>query len=64
EGLGDFSALVKEEGLGLVVRGDEVGPLARPLATERARLMAFAKERFTKEAHREAYARLLGELGA
>ncbi|MCB0812946.1 MAG: hypothetical protein KDB87_07255, partial [Flavobacteriales bacterium] len=78
EGLGDFSALVKEEMLGVVVGGNEgnednadsrgnaldVGRLSRPVEDERARLMAIARERFTKEAHREAYARLLRELSA
>ncbi|MCB9198854.1 MAG: glycosyltransferase [Flavobacteriales bacterium] len=81
EDLGDFSALVKEEGLGVVVGGNEgnagnednadnrgnaldVGRLARPAEDERARLMGIARERFTKVAYREAYARLLWELSA
>lgn len=58
--LGDFSALVQQEGLGVVVEGSTV-PVLHPVAEEeRQRLRGVAWERFTKAVYDPAYRRLLG----
>ncbi len=63
EGIGDFSAAVATEGLGVVC------PLGAPLpyvqrnnAAQRGRLRAYALDHFTKESYRAAYTQLLGRL--
>ncbi len=60
EGLGDFSALVKEHGLGVVV--DATGPMPKlaPVTTEdRDSLRSFASKHFTKEVFRREYGAML-----
>jgi glycosyltransferase involved in cell wall biosynthesis len=62
--IGDFSALVRREGLGVVV---EKGALPRLQATspaEKARLQELAHRLFTKPAHKASYERLLAALHA
>ena len=55
DGVGDFSAMVREHGLGQVLAlGDELN-MARPSADEVERLMAFAKDHFTKEVFNAHY---------
>lgn len=71
EGLGDFSELVRKEGLGLVLDHQQVGaegksetiPVLTPTSEEeRARLRSIAKECFTKEAFVAEYEKLLHTL--
>ncbi len=63
EGLGDFSALVKANGLGVVVDGWSLPELVSVDHTERERLRAFAVKHFTKQSHDASYRRLLEDLG-
>lgn len=62
EGVGDFSALVQELGLGFVVR--EVGHIdpPKPVPALRERLRAVAIERFSKANFRWEYGRVLDQL--
>ncbi|QQR85765.1 MAG: hypothetical protein IPJ76_14310 [Flavobacteriales bacterium] len=56
EGLGDFSELVKEERLGVVLDKSGNVPLLEPTPNEeRARLRALAEARFTKGAYADEY---------
>ena len=65
EGLGDFSELIRSEGLGVVLGETDLLPtLATVSAEERTRLMTFAHARFRKETFREQYGRILGAMGA
>lgn len=65
EGLGDFSALVKEHDLGLVVEEDKpLPPLKQLTSTERERLRAFAVQHFTKSAYGRDYRRILVAISA
>ena len=64
EGLGDFSALVREERLGQVIESGQFPVLASVAAEERQRLRAFAKERFSKGAFAKEYTTLLRQLSA
>ncbi|MCB0769673.1 MAG: hypothetical protein KDC00_04630, partial [Flavobacteriales bacterium] len=58
--LGDFSSLVQEEDLGLVIEdGVAIGPLRRTDEMERERLGNFAQRHLTKNAFNTAYVRLL-----
>ncbi len=62
-GLGDLSALVAEEDLGVVVDPQGALPVLRPVApAERARLVRFADAHFTKPAHDASYRRVLEAL--
>lgn len=54
--VGDFSALVEQEGLGQVLLAGESIALEKPGAAEVARLMRFARERFSKDRFGQAYA--------
>jgi hypothetical protein len=60
--LGDLSAAVVEQDLGLVVRGQGSPHLPALSDEQRARSRAFAKAHFTKEAYRREYLRLLDAL--
>lgn len=61
--IGDFSALVRAHGLGIVhAEGEDLPVLERPSAQERERLRAVALGRFTKPAHAAAYRQLLAKL--
>lgn len=61
--IGDFSALVQANGLGIAhAEGEALPVLERPAAAERARLRTFALEHFTKPAHAAAYRQLLAKL--
>ena len=61
--IGDFSALVVANGLGIAhAEGEALPVLERPAPAERARLRAFALERFTKPTHAAAYRQLLAKL--
>jgi hypothetical protein len=63
EHLGDFSSLVQEEDLGVVVQdGVAIGPLKRTDEMERERLGNFAQRHLTKNAFNAAYVRLLAAL--
>lgn len=53
--VGDFSAMVRGEGLGQVLAEGEELILSKPDAAEVDRLMAFAREHFTKEAFNPGY---------
>ena len=65
EGLGDFSELVRKEGLGIVLRDGEPLPLLTPVdGPERERLTRFAKERFTKQGFEPQYRALLTAVSA
>lgn len=65
EGLGDFSDLVRSEGLGQVVDGKAPWrPLQRPSQEERQRLRQFARDRFTKAMFDPDYRALLRALKA
>ncbi len=62
--LGDFTALVESERLGIVVGpGRTVGPLGRSKA-ERQRMQAFALTHFKKAVHGPAYVHVLHALTA
>lgn len=64
ERIGDFSAVVQQNNLGLVhSEGARLPVLERPSAEEHAHCRAYALAHFTKEAHNAAYARLLEQLG-
>lgn len=64
EGLGDFSALIRSEGLGIVLDGENALPALAPVsADERTRLVRFARSRFSKEAYEQEYRMLLGAVG-
>lgn len=63
EGLGDFSELIRSEGLGVVLEdGNELPRLVPVPAEERNRLRLFARARFSKEAHDDAYRKILGAM--
>jgi hypothetical protein len=63
EGLGDFSALVPAQDLGLVVEeGRPLPELKQVSPAERQRLRAFALEHFTKPVHDESYRAVLKAL--
>lgn len=65
EGLGDFSELVRNEELGVVLRDREPLPLLTPVGEhERERLSRFAKERFTKQGFEQQYRTLLTAVSA
>lgn len=65
EGLGDFSELVRKEGLGIVLRDTEPLPLLAPVeGPERERLIRFAMERFTKPGFEPQYRALLTAVSA
>jgi glycosyltransferase involved in cell wall biosynthesis len=53
--VGDFSDLVQRERLGQVLRAGDGLALGKPPDADAERLMAFARERFTKEAFDTAY---------
>lgn len=53
--VGDFSEMVKAERLGQVLEEGESLSVEKPQAAEVERLMAFARDRFTKEAFDESY---------
>jgi hypothetical protein len=59
EGLGDLSAAVKEADLGTVVSGTQLPALTPVLKGQRDRARRYAKEHFTKPAHRSSYMELL-----
>ena len=62
-GLGDFSELIRSEGLGVVLeKNDPIPPLAPVPSEERTRLMSFAQARFRKETYDAPYRRLLGAM--
>ena len=64
ERLGDFTTLVEQERLGMVLyAGERIGPLGRSMA-ERRRLRAFALSTFTKEAYATEYRSLLAAMSA
>jgi hypothetical protein len=64
ERIGDFSGLVKEHGLGLVIMGTGGIPqLSRTDGATAWRLQAYAARHFTKSAFNEEYRRLLAVLG-
>ena len=64
DGLGDFSALVREERLGQVVTSGQLPVVTPASAEDRQRLRAFAKERFSKGAFAKEYTTLLRQLSA
>jgi hypothetical protein len=64
EGLGDFSAMVKQHDLGLVVEeGKPLPALNQVSPAERQGLRAFALRHFTKQAHDASYRKVLEVLG-
>lgn len=63
EHIGDYSALVREHKLGVVLReGEGLPAMHHPLAEDRERCRAFALAHFTKQAHTDSYRRLLHAL--
>ena len=63
EELGDFSELVRKEGLGLVLdKSGTISVLTPTSKQERARLRSIATERFTKGAFLAEYEKLLHRL--
>lgn len=65
EDLGDFSGLVRNEDLGIVLRDGEPLPLLTPVdGRERERLIRFAMERFTKPGFEPQYRALLTAVSA
>ena len=63
EHLGDFSALVKKDDLGLVHRkGAPMATLERTTNEQRTRLQHYAEEHFTKKAFNSSYLKLLSAL--
>ena len=64
-GLGDFSELIRSEGLGVVLEENHpIPPLAPVPQEERARLMRFSQARFSKVTYDAQYRRLLGAMEA
>jgi hypothetical protein len=62
--IGDFSALVERDRLGVVLHGDQPLPmLYRPEPALRANLRRYALDHFTKAAYNTAYLRILSALG-
>lgn len=55
EHVGDFSAMVRSEGLGQVIVGEEPLRFSKPAPEEAVRLMELAGERFTKESYDPSY---------
>lgn len=53
--VGDFSAMVRSQGLGQVLAPDDALLLQKPSADEVHRLMAFARDHFTKERFNAQY---------
>lgn len=64
EQVGDFSRMVEEHGLGVVLRERGLPPLFRPGVEERQRTMDFMRSWFTKEVHSPSYTKVLGQLHA
>ena len=63
KGLGDFSALVIQHDLGMVVEEGKPLPALKQLSpAERQRLRAFALQHFTKQAHDASYRKVLEAL--
>jgi len=63
EGLGDFSAMVRENALGAVVGPGEGMPVFTPSSgEERLRLKRFARAHCTKEAHAASYGKIIEAL--
>jgi len=65
EGLGDFSELVRQHDLGIVLGdGDTLPGLVPVSAAEKERLVRFARERFSKTAYDREYRQVLGAMVA
>ncbi len=64
DGVGDFSAMVLEEDLGMVLKSGDRLEVDKPSAEDRKRLADLAADRFTKEAHSARYATVLEHLGS
>ncbi|HMN04871.1 MAG TPA: hypothetical protein PKD45_04020 [Flavobacteriales bacterium] len=63
--IGDFSATILHESLGLVQGEEDVPPLLeRPSDTTRSRIRGYALAHYTKAAHNDTYRHLLRQLGA
>lgn len=63
DGVGDFTAMVRDRDLGQVLLPGERLQVDKPSPEKRKRLADLAAEHFTKEAHDAEYNTLLGHLG-